>query len=330
MCVKYLAVLLAFAAPVIAVAHTRWFAEGYIPPYVTTEPTVLYLTVWASVVLGIVCAGIWFERNRWFQLDFLAPTKHHSFVRAASTFTMVVGAFFVIAGTHAYLFSPNLSVESGIPMLSIVVQIVVGLAYLVGIFPRLASLFLLALWVYSFTLAGAVSMFENVWVLSTALFVLVMGNDYFSIMSFSFLREHVAQYKYYALSFLRIGTGATLLVLGFSEKILRPELGMNFLTQHQWNFMPLLGFTEYSDYLFVLSAGSVEALFGLIFILGVVTRLNALVLAIFFTMPMFILGPIELAGHLPHFAAVIVLLLFGNGKHFLLVRPKEPQIPQVR
>ncbi|MEK9154083.1 MAG: hypothetical protein AAB798_01275, partial [Patescibacteria group bacterium] len=69
----------------------------------------------------------------------------------------------------------------------------------------------------------------------------------------------------------------------------------------------------YSDYLFTLSAGAVESLFGLIFILGVVTRLNALIVAIVFTIPLFILGPIELAGHLPHFAAVVLLLLFGGG-----------------
>lgn len=318
----YVLMLLALCVPAFALAHTRWFAEGAVPAYIPTEPTMLYLTAWAVIVGVLVCAAIVCERKGWLQLGFLEPTKHHAFVRAASTFTMVAGAFFIIAGTHEYLFSPNLSVEAGIPMVLIVAQIIVGLVYLVGVFPRIASLLLLMLWAYGFVVAGAVAMVEDIWVLSTALFVLVMGNDYFSIVSFSFLRSHLAQYKCYALSFLRVGTGATLLVLGFSEKILHPELGINFLAQHQWNFMPLLGFSNYSDYLFVLSAGSVEALFGLMFILGVVTRLNALVLAIFFTIPMFILGPIELAGHLPHFAAVILLLLFGNGGHFLLVRPK--------
>ena len=122
----------------------------------------------------------------------------------------------------------------------------------------------------------------------------------------------------YALPVLRLGTGATLLVLGFTEKILHPEFGINFLRQYDWNFMQLLGF-NYSDYLFTLSAGSVEALFGLIFILGIVTRLNALVVATFFTIPLFFLGPIELAGHVPHFAAVVLLLIFGAGEHWKVV-----------
>jgi uncharacterized membrane protein YphA (DoxX/SURF4 family) len=114
----------------------------------------------------------------------------------------------------------------------------------------------------------------------------------------------------------------TLFVLGFSEKILHPEFGINFLSMYPWNFMQSLGLA-YSDYLFTLSAGAVESLFGLVFMLGIVTRLNALVLAVFFTIPIFILGPIELAGHMPHFAAVVLLLLFGAGEHFKLVHRKS-------
>jgi len=83
--------------------------------------------------------------------------------------------------------------------------------------------------------------------------------------------------------------------------------------------MQLLGFEWYSDYLFTLSAGAVESLIGLIFILGLVTRLNALAILIIFSIPMFILGPIELAGHLPHLAAVVLLLLFGGGNRLKLV-----------
>jgi uncharacterized membrane protein YphA (DoxX/SURF4 family) len=163
-----------------------------------------------------------------------------------------------------------------------------------------------------------VSALENIWVLTTAVFIAIMGNDYFSLLGKSFFKMKLERFKPYALSVLRIGTGATLFILGFSEKILAPEYGINFLNHYHWNFMALLGF-NYSDYLFVISAGTVESLFGLVFLLGIVTRLNALSVAIFFTIPMFILGPIELAGHMPHFAAVILLLLYGNGGKFVFV-----------
>ncbi len=315
---RFLFALALIILPVSAHAHTRWFADGALPAWSTTEPTTLYLTMWALVAAGIVAVGTWLQKRHLFQLEFLKPQASHAFERAASTFSMVVGAFLMIAGTHEYLFSPNLSHEAGISMVLIMFQFVLGLSFLLGVFARVSALLLGGLWLLSVFAIGIVPMLEDIWVLSSAAFIFIMGNDYFSIMKVRALAHLAKPYHSYALPLLRLGTGATLLVLGFTEKILHPEFGINFLRQHDWNFMQLLGF-NYSDYLFTLSAGSVEALFGLIFILGIVTRLNALVVAIFFTIPLFLLGPIELAGHVPHFAAVVLLLLFGAGDYWKLV-----------
>ncbi|MBI3671179.1 hypothetical protein HY249_00085 [Candidatus Azambacteria bacterium] len=87
--------------------------------------------------------------------------------------------------------------------------------------------------------------------------------------------------------------------------------------------MQNLGFSWYSDYLFVLSAGFVESLLGLIFILGVVTRLNALATAIIFTIPLFLMGPVELIGHMPHFSLVLLLLIFGSGNKLKFIKSKN-------
>lgn len=310
---------LVFMAPVITLAHTRWFAEGDLEPAYTTEPTMLYMSIWAGIMVTVISVGVLLHNRNILRLAFLRPTAAHAYERAASTFTMIAGAFFLIAGTHEYLFSPNMTLETGVPFVLIVMQILIGLTFLLGVGTRMSAIVLGLLWASTFYFTGWVSALENVWVLSTAAFVAVMGNDYFSITGFSFLRKKLEPFKAYGLSFLRIGTGATLVVLGLSEKILAPEFGLHFLAQHDWNFMQMLGF-NYSDYLFVLSAGSMEMLFGLVFMLGIVTRLNALVVAIVFSTPLFILGPIELAGHLPHFAAVVLLLLFGSGGKFLLFK----------
>lgn len=311
--------ILVSLVPCISFAHTRWFADSALSPYVTNEPTFLYLTVWAIIATIIVAIGMWLERRNLMQLSILKPRPSHAFERAASVFSMVAGAFLMIAGTHEYLFSPNLSHAAGIPMVLIMLQFILGISFLLGVFARVSAIALAVLWVAGFFVAGWVAMLEDIWILSTALFIFIMGNDYFSVVKWKTLKHIAHPYHQYALPLLRIGTGATLFVLGFTEKILHPEFGINFLRQYDWNFMQLLGF-NYSDYLFTLSAGSVEALFGLIFILGIVTRLNALVVAGFFTIPLFFLGPIELAGHVPHFAAVVLLLLFGNGTHFNMVR----------
>jgi uncharacterized membrane protein YphA (DoxX/SURF4 family) len=313
---KYLLpALVATLLPTLALAHTKWFAEGELPPLTTNEPTGLYLGAWAAMVIFVVLCGIYIEKRNWFTFSFLQPVKPHVFERAASTFVMVTGTFFLIAGTHEYLFSPNQTVESGVPMFLVIVQILIGFAFLLGIASRVSGIILGLLWASSIYYVGWVEALENIWVLTTAIFITFMGNEYFSIISFSALRSIVAPFKKYALSILRLGTGITLMVLGLSEKILAPELGTNFLSTHHWNFMEAVGL-PFTNYLFTLSAGSVEFLFGLIFVLGIATRLNALVVAIVFSIPLFILGPIELAGHLPHFGAIVLLLLFGNGGHF--------------
>lgn len=310
--------ILAFLVPESVMAHTRWFAAEGLAAYQATEPTGLYLTVWAIVCAAIVAIGYWLEKRGMLQLKFLMPRAPHAFDRAASAFTMITGAFLLIAATHEYLFSPNLTHESGVPMVFILLQFAIGLAFLLGIYARLAALLLGALWALSLLVIGTVPMIEDIWILSTAAFIFIMGNDYFSLVSFRAVAPFAHRYRAYALPILRVGAGATLFILGFSEKILHPEFGLNFLAQYDWNFMALLGI-PYSDYLFTLSAGSVESLFGLVFMLGIVTRLNALVVAGVFSIPIFLLGPIELAGHLPHFAAIFLVLLFGAGNHFKLV-----------
>ena len=316
----FLAGLLVFL-PSVALAHTKWFADSNMPP-VPAEPTGAYVLTWMVIILIIIAIGAFLQKKHWFSFDFLNPSKPHVFERAASTFTMITGTFLIIAATHSYLFAPNLTPSYGIPMYVILIQLVVGLAFLLGIASRVSGIILAGLWATLFYYTSWVDALENIWVLSTAIFITLMGNEYFSIVSFSFLRNIVAPYKHYALSILRVGTGVPLMVLGLSEKILAPQYGLNFLDSHPWNFMSLLGF-NYSDYLFTISAGSVEFLFGLIFVLGLVTRLNALVVAIVFSIPLFILGPIELTGHLPHFTAIVLLLLFGGGGHFTLLGNKK-------
>lgn len=309
--------------PAFALAHTRWFAESELRPHITTESLMLYLAVWAGIAFIVVALGIYFERRGMFQLSFLHPSRDHAYPRAAATFSMIAGAFFLIAGTHGYFFSPNLTIASGVPYALIVLQILIGFALLAGVYARLAALALALLWLAGFAVSGALSMFENAWVFGAALFIFIMGSDYFSLVPLRTLAHLTRRFHDYALPLLRIGAGTTLLVLGFSEKILRPEFGINFLAQYDWNFMQLLGFEWYSDYLFTISAGAVEALFGLIFILGIMTRLNALVVLFVFSIPLFILGPVELSGHLPHLGAIALLLLFGGGHKLKLIRGRK-------
>jgi len=314
--------LLASLTAPVASAHTRWFADGDLDPYLTHEPIGMYIAIWAGIVFAVLIAAALLQRFRQLELPGLQPSTPHSFSRAASGFAMMLGTYFVVAGSHEYFLTPNLTPETGIPYLFIIIEILVGLTLVLGLGARIGALILAGTWILSFWYTGLIAGLENIWLLSTTLFIAVMGNDHFSLYTSTTLRNHLNSLKRYALSILRVGTGLTLMILGLSEKITAPEYGIHFLLQYNWNFMSALGFS-YSDLLFTISAGAVEFLLGALITLGLLTRPTVFVVAVIFTIPMFILGPVELTGHLPHFAALVLILLYGNGGHFLPFTPAK-------
>ncbi|MEO1464467.1 MAG: hypothetical protein AAFU82_19545, partial [Pseudomonadota bacterium] len=79
---------------------------------------------------------------------------------------------------------------------------------------------------------------------------------------------------------MRIWTGISLVALAVGEKLALSALGQVFVAQYQWNFMQALGFDVFDDRLFVLSAGMVEAVIGIVLILGTTVRLAVLALSV--------------------------------------------------
>ena len=93
--------------------------------------------------------------------------------------------------------------------------------------------------------------------------------------------------------------------------------------------MPVLGFDWYSDQLFVLSAGMMELVIGVIILIGVITRLTTFVLAAFMfasNVTFLVTGRSdealsEMIGHMPIIATAIILLLLGSGRGMKLHNP---------
>ncbi len=126
--------------------------------------------------------------------------------------------------------------------------------------------------------------------------------------------------KPYALPILRITTAIALIVLAFSEKLLAPELSTDLLRQYPLNFMPTLGFSWFTNSHFIISAGAMEAVLGIILLLGAITRIDTIALAIFLvaTNSFFFAignpgaGMMELLGHLPVLASAILFIIYGS------------------
>ena len=132
---------------------------------------------------------------------------------------------------------------------------------------------------------------------------------------------------------MRIGTGASILVLAFTEKLLNPDLARAFLANPAYanfNFMRALGFTWFSDDLFITVAAMVEATVGVLLIAGVLPRVVILLMWVPFNAAIPLLPPVELLGHLPDPGGHVCRVFARGGQHRAAGRAVAPPDPQQR
>ena len=305
-------------APLVASAHVKWFAEptNQVPPYKITDTGVV---IWILISVAIILMGIYLERKLrvpgWLdkRLDILTPT-------VLSLASIGFGLALVIFSLQGFVFAPNLPADGLFGTLLLILQAVAGFMILVGFYERIGAILLLLVFSLGIAQYGALEMIDTLEVVGFALFAFIVGRPKWRLRETKRIQSFMNRFSSYGVPLLRIGTGLNLLILGFSEKILAPSLTQNFLAEYHWNFMQALGFEYFTDYWFAFSAGVVESLFGLFFILGLVTRLSTLVLAGFLVTTFILLGPVELVGHLPHFSIAIVLLVLGSGSRLRLIK----------
>jgi hypothetical protein len=312
-------------------AHVKWFVDenGLAQAFLLSESSTL---VWLFIVIfGFVIAGLlnfWLSgkmkiggekvkslqklEKRWFKKCEKAwPTL-------LRIFQICLGISLFYASLNNVLLVPHYIIPEAWQFL-IPLQALIGASFIanVWVFPAAAGL----LWIYwtAMILFGFTEVLDYLNVLGMALFLMfVKGTGTFW-----------ENRRDYALPVLRILTGAALFVLAFSEKLWNIDAAMALVTQYDLNFMTMMGFENYSDRLFILSAGSMEALFGLILIFGFIIRINIIALTTFFLMTniYFLLAGypdvalMELMGHLPVIGSVVLFVAYGSGKMRLKMKP---------
>lgn len=119
-----------------------------------------------------------------------------------------------------------------------------------------------------------------------------------------------------ALFGLRLLAGGALVVLAFSEKLVRPDLALAVIDEFPFlNVVRQIGF-DLSDLEFIRIAGAVELLFGLLIISGAGPQLAVLAAGVPFNATLFFFGASELVGHLPVYGAMLALIVYGsNASH---------------
>lgn len=308
------AVLLALlVAPRLASAHEKWFVDGSKYPIhwelFFSWPVLVALGVGASAIVLL-----WLLRRAvgdpfWPNPDWLKPVQASS-QAVVGIQTAISLVFMTVQG---WLFAPKLMLPKGVlGVILAILMLFIAWTLITGWLTRLGAGMLIGLVVL------ALAIFSPAYVLEQALFVgigayfLILGRGLFRPQGnmLKQLDSRWSRYERYAMPIMRIGTGVSILVLAFTEKLLNPDLARAFLQEYpDFNFMHLLGFDWFTNDLFIYSAGAVEATVGLMLIAGILPRVVILFMWVPFNIAIPLLPPEELLGHLPILAVMYAIFL---------------------
>jgi hypothetical protein len=116
----------------------------------------------------------------------------------------------------------------------------------------------------------------------------------------------------WALLSLRIGVGAALIVLAFTEKFTNPDMAV--ATVEKYPALDVFAWVglDLAPTTFITVAGAVELLFGLLVISGAFPQVAVLVAMVPFNATLLLFGQTELVGHLPVYGVFLALLVYGS------------------
>ena len=292
-----------------AVAHVNWFVESGAAPLANFDPTDPVFLSWCVLAALMVLFSIWLD-GKLPTLRVAQSKLRHDFMEILRVFT---GMSFLLTAYEGALVAPHQVADGSFGLLLLVMQAVTGIMLIANRWIKTAALLMLALH------AGVVVKFG---LLPALEYAIIIGIACFLLLNSIEDEARRDLLKPYSVDALRIWTGISLVALAVGEKLAPSALGQLFLAQYQWNFLQALGFTVFDDRLFVLSAGMVEAVIGIVLILGTTVRLAVLALSVMMAISniVFIVqgnneaALVEFIGHMPIIGVALLLLLLGYGQ----------------
>lgn len=305
--------------PSTALAHVKWFVDaesveqqssGLNSFYGLTDAMVI---VWFVIIaISIIIFSIIDRYVKEPQALVKFGQENKKIINRVSQ--AILGLFLIsVSFLWKIIIIPELPVDNTLTTVLQFVQVAVGCLYVFNIKPKLASIGLVLLVLIATLSNGIVTIFENAILISLAVYFYIINSKEDS---------KIFPLNDFSIDILRIGTGISLVVLAFTEKLLHPELSLQFLYVHHWNFMQPL-FPWFSNSLFILSTACAEIIFGLLFIFGYLTRVTTILIAVFFGLSVitmlfqFHAWEVE---DLVVYSAAILFIFYGNGKSKLLQR----------
>ncbi len=302
-------VLAMCVAGTAATAHVNWFVDGDAEPLANFSMTDPIFLGWLGLASLMVLFSIWLDGK--LPTLRVADTKlRHDFMEMLRVFT---GMSFLLTAYEGSLVAPHKVAEGTFGLALLFMQAGIGLMLIANRWIKVAAVSMLVLHAGVVIKFGLFPALEYGIIIGIALFLLLNAIE-------DEARRDLL--KPYSVDVLRIWTGISLVALAIGEKLAPSAMGQVFVAQYQWNFMEALGLGFFDDRLFVLSAGMVEAVIGIVLILGTTVRLSVLALSIMMAISniVFIVqgnneaALVEFIGHMPIIGIALVLLLLGYGQ----------------
>lgn len=315
------------------ILHERWFTDEVKFPVQFDTWSSANSIVPVAVALGItiVATAIWRVRGRRSVVPgpIALGMPWENYVRLLTWVPLVIGVHMgvtlLVSGVSRQLFVPNLELPVNLlGGLLGMVEIAIALSFIYGALARPAAAALAVTWIIGTLIFGPLRLIEHTEILGIAFFLFATGRGPLAFdMALDRLNKPLAPLIPYAVPVLRVSLGIALTVVAFTEKLWNIPMGLAFLSEHHFNFFPYIGLPSIDDTKFLLIAGTVELIVGLMLITGTYVRLIIVITLIPFNLTLPFLGWRELVGHLPTYGILALLLLWGDerpGERGALVR----------
>jgi uncharacterized membrane protein YphA (DoxX/SURF4 family) len=306
-----------------AAAHERWFTPGGYAP-ILVEDVFSLVTILASGVVAGVLGLAWLadrlvERRRLevpslIGIDPRGVANLYAWIPPLLALHAAVPL--IVSGVELQLFVPNLPLPRNIlGLLLALAQIVIALGFLYGAFTRASAILLALVGLAGMAVVHPLYVLEHCDLLGIAGFLFIAGRGPYSVDALlKRVRQPQERLLPYAVPTLRVLTGASLVVLGFTEKLWNRQLARDFLERNPLNFTTALPLTLTDDQ-FIIVAGLIEVTIGALIISGLWMRTVILLAWLPFNLSVPFFGWVELVGHLPTYGTMAVLLIWATGPH---------------
>lgn len=302
------------------IAHETWFTDGggdFDWSFLFEGTTLALLAAVVAVAMGVRLVNRYRDGVdvRW--LAAMAP--YMPFAVRLHLSVSLIGLL-----SLGFYLSPAMDLEAdlaGILLGAVMAVTAIGMA--TGYRTRAAAWLLIAAGPLGMLEFGIGPVLQRIDLLGLAVFVLIAGpgrwsadferrsfRDRFSLDGT--LAPADLQTMARAILALRVAAGAALIIVALYEKLINPQLALDFLVEnpdlqvaHQIG-LPL------GDLEFARLAGSIEVLFGLLLISGALPQAIVLIAGIPFNATLWFFGVDELVGHLPIYGAMLLLLVWGS------------------